>query len=116
MRFQVEVPDEVFAALASAADKRGVRISDLLQRPLRVAIDVALHDADRKLPKRMTPAMQKRMPELINRGLAWPDVAKELGISVESARRWGMRLGIKSWRQEAHARNAAQRAGEEQAA
>ncbi|QDZ15800.1 hypothetical protein [Humibacter ginsenosidimutans] len=112
MRFQVEVPDDVFATLASAAESRGVRISDLLQRPLRVAVDVALRDADRKMPRRMTPAMQKRLPELLERGLAWPDVAKELGISVESARRWGMRLGVKSWRQETHALNAARRAEE----
>lgn len=116
MKFQVEVPDDVFATLATRAERDGVRISELLQRPLRIAIEIVLHDADRKLPKRMTPGMQTRMAQLLDRGLPWPDVARDLGVSEESARRWGARLGLKSWRQEAHARNAARRAGEERAA
>lgn len=119
MRLQVEVPDAVFAKLATLAEHKQVRISELIAEPLAEAIKVTLgmRVAGRSRPwVRVTPQMQDRIVEMADRNMSWIEIARELRISMESARRWGIKLGVRTRRQEVQARNAAQRAGEEQAA
>jgi hypothetical protein len=117
VRFQVEVPDDVFGKLATVAEKQDVRISQLLAGPLMSAISAVLNGDRPRQPRRapvvVTPEMQERIVELVELGRSWPDVATELGISYENAMRWGRKLGIRSRRQQIQGANAVRRTAAE---
>jgi len=113
MRIQVEVPDAVFAKLATMAEQRDVRIAELIAAPLAEAIKDTLHPGRRKPDGvrawvRMTPEREAQLVNLHRLGYSWAEISARIGVSTASVMNHARRLGLKSARQRVHERNAAQ--------